>query len=139
MIIKRNKASITTIPIDGVNVTLFPGLNTIEGDVAEKLRDHKDFQAQEKAGYMEIVESKKAETAAGGSAGSDDELTDDITQMGAGDAVEIVKGTLYVKHLEKMLEDETANKNRKSVKKAIEGQMDELRKEDGEDDGQGDE
>ena len=134
MFVKRNKASITTIPVDGVNITLYPGMNTIEGEAADKLREHKDFKAQVAAGYMEEVQGKKVESPVEGQ--TTDQETTDITEMGAGDAIEVVKETLHVKHLENMLADEKGNKNRKSVKKAIEAQMAELR-ESG--DGDGDE
>jgi len=126
MILKWNKPSVTKV----CGHFVYPGANNLpDKDKEAILNDPWVKQKMEMSPpLIEIIEKTKekiaqAPQASGtdvGQQNDEDEVTDDITEMSASDAISVVKETLAVPALEEM----KAKEKRKSVLKAIEKQID---------------
>ncbi|EGO5085222.1 TPA: hypothetical protein I0H51_RS11255 [Enterococcus faecalis] len=103
------------------NVRLIPGVNDLNSSDAEAFLKGMELplnKSLEKLGEIEILDrttkGKSKETAG-------------FTELSANKAVEAVSDTFDLDLLEKWLEEEQTNKNRTTVVKAIENQIDDIK------------
>jgi len=103
------------------NVRLIPGVNDLDNSDAEEFIKGMELplnKSLERLGEIEILDhitKGKSKKAVG------------FTELTANTAVESIADTFDLELLEKWLEEEQANKNRTTVVKAIENQIDDIK------------
>ncbi|WP_316964823.1 hypothetical protein [Enterococcus faecalis] len=103
------------------NIRLIPGVNDLDNSDAEAFIKGMELplnKSLERLGEIEILDhitKGKSKKAVG------------FTELAANKAVESIADTFDLELLEKWLEEEQANKNRTTVVKAIENQIDDIK------------